>query len=117
MRIGYVVTNFPPLSETFIRREANALCAAGHRVVVYTNRRHQNAEIEQTLHPSLAVTQVAFSNSPRELALQAQRDGIDHLHGSLMFNAHRACFEAAVLANIPFSLRVYSGYDVFSRSN
>jgi dTDP-4-amino-4,6-dideoxygalactose transaminase/glycosyltransferase involved in cell wall biosynthesis/SAM-dependent methyltransferase len=115
VRIGYVVTNFPPVSETFVRREANALCALGHQVTIYTNRLHHEPEIMGTLHEALQVKQVSFAASITALTSAVVQDGIEHLHGSLMYHAHQACFAAAVAAQVPFSLRVYSGYDVFSR--
>ena len=37
MRIGYVLMEFPPLTETFIRREIAALCRQGDTVVVYAD--------------------------------------------------------------------------------
>jgi|GEM_PF-1948476 len=115
MRIGIVVTHFSPLSESFIRREALALCGLGHRVFVYANCLYYEPQAEVPAHPNLTIREVHFLNEPNALTRAAFNDGIDHLQGSLMAAAHRATvLTARELRNL-FTLRVYSGLDVFTR--
>jgi glycosyltransferase involved in cell wall biosynthesis len=114
MRIGYVLTNFPALSETFIRREIQALCRAGHRVYVYTHYHHHDPLVPQPQEPGLVVRRVPFLRDLATLVRAAQEDGIEHLHSSLMIAAHRATQAAARSLQVPFSLMVYSGHDIFT---
>jgi glycosyltransferase involved in cell wall biosynthesis len=115
MRIGYVLTDFSPLSESFIRREVLALCRAGHRVFVYTHRRHHDPRAGELSDPRLSVREVPFMTDAACLASAVLEDGIEHLHGSLMSAAHRAAFETARRLQIPFTLMAYSGLDIFTR--
>jgi dTDP-4-amino-4,6-dideoxygalactose transaminase/glycosyltransferase involved in cell wall biosynthesis len=115
MRIGYVLTNFSPLSESFIRREVLALCRAGQRVFVYTNERHTEALVGELSDPHLLIREVPFMSDPAALAKAVFDDGIEHLHGSLMSAAHRAAFTAARALQIPFTFMAYSGLDIFTR--
>jgi glycosyltransferase involved in cell wall biosynthesis/ubiquinone/menaquinone biosynthesis C-methylase UbiE len=115
MRIGYVLTNFSPLSESFIRREVLALCDEGHRVFVYTHYRHTESEAPRPAHRNLVVKEIPFLNNPALLQQAAFDDGIEHLHGSLMSAAQRATLNAARALQTPFTLMVYSGLDVFAR--
>jgi glycosyltransferase involved in cell wall biosynthesis len=115
MRIGYVVTNFSPLSESFIRREVLALCDAGHRVFVYTNRRVRDPRAPEPQHQNLTVREISFAVDLKQLTSAAAEDGVEHLHGTLMSAAHRAAFGAAKSLQIPFTLMAYSGHDIFTR--
>lgn len=115
MRIGYVLTNFSPLSESFIRREVLALCRAGQRVFVYTNERHDETLVGELSDPHLLVREVPFMSDPAALAKAVFDDGIEHLHGSLMSAAHRAAFTAARALQIPFTFMAYSGLDIFTK--
>jgi glycosyltransferase involved in cell wall biosynthesis len=114
MRIGYVLTDFPPLSETFIRREVLALCAAGESVFVYTHRNDVDPLVSQPTHPGLTVRCLPFLRDLSALVTAARQDGVDHLHGSLMLSAQEATFAAARELGIPFSITAYSGYSVFT---
>jgi glycosyltransferase involved in cell wall biosynthesis/SAM-dependent methyltransferase len=113
MRIGYVLWNFPPLTETFIRREVLALCDDGHHLTVYAHYVHTSAETAPVTHPNLTLRQVSLRNR-KELAAAVRDDGIEHLRSSLMAVAHRACYETARALQIPFSMTAYSGHDIFS---
>lgn len=115
MRIGFVVTNFSPLSESFIRREVLALCQAGHQVFVYTYRRHRDPQAPVPEHKNLVVKEIPFAIDHGRLTRAAADDGVEHLHGSLMSAAHRAAFSAARSLQIPFTLMAYSGHDIFTR--
>lgn len=114
MRIGYVVLNFPSLSETFIRREVMALCEAGHRVFVYTCYRSRNPLTPDPAHPNLVIRQVVFARNSAALAEAARRDEVEHIHSSLMLAAHQAAFEAARTLQAPFTMTAYSGHDIFT---
>ena len=115
MRIGYVLTNFSPLSESFIRREVLALCRAGQRVFVYTNQRHDEELVGALADPHLVVREVPFMSDPAALPKAVFDDGVEHLHASLMSAAHRAAFNAARALQIPFTFMAYSGLDIFTR--
>ncbi|MFX0194488.1 MAG: glycosyltransferase [Candidatus Hodarchaeota archaeon] len=114
MRIGYVLTDFPVLTETFIRREIQALCQAGHRVFVYTNRQHWNPFVPQQSEPTLVIREIPFLSKPAALVRAAQDDGVEHLHASLMIAAHRAAHRAARSLQTLFTLTAYSGHDIFT---
>ncbi|HWS90082.1 MAG TPA: aminotransferase class I/II-fold pyridoxal phosphate-dependent enzyme [Pyrinomonadaceae bacterium] len=117
MRIGYVLQNFPALSETFIRREVAELCRAGHRVFVYTIFRHHDPLVREPAEPRLTVREIDFRRHPEALAAAVREDNVEHLHSSLMFLAQRAAYETARSLQIPFTLTVYSGHDVFTASD
>ena len=114
MRIGYVLVNFPALSETFIRREVLALCRAGQRVFVYTHYRHRDPLVPEPREANLTIREVPFLRDPAALARAIRADGVEHLHGSLMLDAHRATHAAARTLGLPFTLTAYSGHDVFA---
>lgn len=111
MRIGYVVSHFPPLTETFIRREVLALCEAGDEVVVYAETMVSDPLVGMPSHPRLMVRHTAFGTA---LAGAARRDRIDHLHGTLMLRAQQAAADAARTLGISYSITAYSGYSVFT---
>jgi glycosyltransferase involved in cell wall biosynthesis len=117
MRIGYVLLSFPPLSETFIRREVVGLCRAGHRVFVYCDYRFHDPLVAEPPDPNLVVRQVSFQRHPAALVEAAREDGIEHLHSSLMLAAHRASYAAAQALQTPFTLTAYSGHDVFTAND
>jgi dTDP-4-amino-4,6-dideoxygalactose transaminase/glycosyltransferase involved in cell wall biosynthesis/SAM-dependent methyltransferase len=114
MRIGYVVNDFPALSETFIRREILALCERGEMVFVYAHYRHHDPRVADPVHPRLVVRQVPFLHSPAELAQAIFQDCVEHLHGTLMADAQFAAWAAARELSIPFTITAYSGYSVFA---
>ena len=116
MRIGYVLNDFPPLSETFIRREVLALCRAGETVFVYTHYRHRDPLVSEPRHERLTVRQVPFRFDPRMLASAARQDSVEHLHASLMVDAQLAAFAAARELSVPFTITAYSGHTVFTAS-
>lgn len=117
MRIGYVLQNFPALSETFIRREVLELCRAGHRVFVYTLFRHRDPLVREPVEPRLTVREIDFRRYPESLAAAIREDNVEHLHSSLMMLAQRAAYDAARALQIPFTLTVYSGHDVFTAAD
>jgi glycosyltransferase involved in cell wall biosynthesis/SAM-dependent methyltransferase len=114
MRIGYVLINFPALSETFIRREILALCRAGHRLFVYTHYRHRDPLVQELQEPNLAIREIRFQHDVSALVRAARTDGVEHLHSSLMIAAHRATHAAARSLQTPFTLTAYSGHDIFT---
>jgi glycosyltransferase involved in cell wall biosynthesis len=114
MRIGYILSSFPPLSETFIRREILALRAAGHRMFVYTHRLYHDPLVPDLSESELVIRQIPFLKDAAALVRAVQADGIEHLHSSLMIAAQRSTYQVACKLQIPFSLTVYSGHDVFS---
>src|SRR5574337_449980 len=104
MRIGYVLTDFPVLSETFIRREINALCCAGHRLFVYAARRHHHPLVPEVDAPRLVIREVPFQHDLAALTRAVQTDGIEHLHSGLMLAAQRVAYGTAGALEIPFTL-------------
>lgn len=114
MRIGYVLTNFSPLSESFLRREVLGMCERGHEVFVYTHYLHDDPLSPLPADPRLVVRQTRFLTDFEELVHRAQQDSIDHLHGSLMLQAHLGAWRAARRLAVPFTISAYSGYSVFT---
>lgn len=114
MRIGYVLMEFPPLTETFIRRETAALCRGGDSVFVYADSLVRDPLVPASLEPALHVREVPFQGSALEVAEQARLDGVEHLHGSLMSTAHRATRAAAHALGISYTVTAYSGRDIFT---
>lgn len=117
MRIGYVLNNFPPLSETFIRRDVLQLCQLGHLVFIYTHHRHRDPLVPEPEEPRLKVREVLFQHRQWDLVEAARSDGIEHLHSSLMLAAHHATHRAANVLQIPFTLTAYSGHDIFTATD
>ncbi|HVF49632.1 MAG TPA: aminotransferase class I/II-fold pyridoxal phosphate-dependent enzyme [Pyrinomonadaceae bacterium] len=114
LRIGYVLANFPALSETFILREVLALCRAGHQVFVYTNQRHRDELVPEPDAPNLTIRSIQYRRNPDALAQAIEFDAVQHLHASLMLSAQHAAHEAARRLRIPFTLTAYSGLDLFT---
>ena len=116
MKIGYVLSEFPPLSETFIRREVQGLADLGHTMLVYTNQRHRDPLVPDPSGRQVTIREVAFLGqaNPEGLIALARQDGVDHLHSSLSIPAQKAAFAAARRLQIPFTLTAYSGYDIFT---
>lgn len=117
MRLGYVVSNFPPLSETFIRREVLALCDLGHTVFVYAHHLEIDPRVGRVVHPNLRVRGMPFLHAPDLLATAFVEDAIEHAHGTLMANPQFAAWRAAREAGVPFSITAYSGYTVFATND
>ena len=114
MRIGYVLWNFPALSETFIRREVSELCRAGHAVFVYTQFLHRDPLVGDVGAPRLTVRAVDFRRDCESLVRAAREDAVEHLHSGLMLSAELAAVRAARALQIPFTLTLYSGHDLFT---
>jgi len=114
MRIGYVLSNFPPLSETFIRREVLALCDLGHEVYVFAHRVEIDPRVGSPIHPGLRVRHLPFLSDIGLLSRAAMDEGIEHFHGSLMIHPQLAAWQAARVARIPFSITAYGGHTVFA---
>lgn len=117
LRIAYILSNFPKLSETFIRREILALCKMGHRVFVYAQTLHQDPCVDMPHTENLVVRQVDYQADLFELLECARFDGIEHIHGSLMLHAQQAAHAAAQALQVPFTITAYSGYSVFTASD
>ncbi|MBN8610200.1 MAG: glycosyltransferase family 4 protein [Deltaproteobacteria bacterium] len=76
MRIGYLVTEYPAVSHTFIRREIHALEAMGVDVVRYTVRRQRSGPLKDPLDLAEAdKTRVILEVGARGLALASSRVG------------------------------------------
>jgi glycosyltransferase involved in cell wall biosynthesis len=76
MRIGYLVTEYPAVSHTFIRREIQALEAMGVEVVRYTVRRQRSGPLKDALDLAEAEkTRVILEVGARGLALASSRVG------------------------------------------
>ncbi|SDC34152.1 hypothetical protein SAMN05216174_1011083 [Actinokineospora iranica] len=116
MRIGYVLMEFPPLTETFIRREIAALCGRGDSVVVYAEALVDHPLSVTAPGPGLTVRHVPFQRRPGDLSAAARRDGVAHLHGSLKSDSHRATQAAANALGLPYTITAYSGRDIFTVS-
>jgi glycosyltransferase involved in cell wall biosynthesis len=114
LRTGYVLKEFPPLTETFIRRELHALCRLGNSVFVYANSLVHDPLVPQETEPSLIVREVPFLERPEDLVRTARLDGVEHLHGSLMSDSHRAAQAAARTLQVSFTVTAFSGRDIFT---
>jgi hypothetical protein len=74
MRIGYLVTEYPAVSHTFIRREIHALEALGVEVVRYTVRRQRSGPLKDPLDLAEAEkTKVILEVGAAGLALASSR--------------------------------------------
>jgi colanic acid/amylovoran biosynthesis glycosyltransferase len=74
MRIGYLVTEYPAVSHTFIRREIHALEALGVEVVRYTVRRQRSGPLKDPLDLAEAEkTKVILEVGAGGLALASSR--------------------------------------------
>jgi len=74
MRIGYLVTEYPAVSHTFIRREIHALEELGVEVVRYTVRRQRSGELKDPTDLAEAEkTRVLLEVGKRGLALASAR--------------------------------------------
>ncbi|GAB4197840.1 MAG: glycosyltransferase [Sandaracinaceae bacterium] len=72
MRIGYLVTEYPAVSHTFIRREIHALEALGVEVRRYTVRRQRSGELKDPLDLAEAEkTRVLLEGGARDLVSSA----------------------------------------------
>src|SRR5262249_37642587 len=114
MIIGYVATDFPVMTETFIRREAAAIAASGHTVIVFADRVWPASEFTELGCPTLSIREVPFVSDASALTAAAREAGVEHLHGCLTTASHKAAHLAASRLRIPFTIRVYSGYDIFT---
>ena len=113
MHIGFVLRNFPPLSETFIRREIQGLLEFGHRVTVFAC--HLAKDPRVSFAPEgLEARRVNFLKSPRDLTTAVRKTDVQHLHSSLELTAHEATWRCAVELGLPFSLMVYGGHSLFT---
>jgi len=116
MRIGYVLLEFPILTETFIRREILALQQAGNSLFVYAHRRHDDPLVSGLADSGITIREVPFDaqRQPAGLIQAIQQDAVGHIHSSLTIPAHMAAYHAARALQIPFSITVYSGHDAFT---
>src|SRR5262249_15194442 len=114
MIIGYVATDFPVMTETFIRREAAAIAASGHTDIVLADRVWPASEFTELGCPTLSIREVPFVSDASALTAAAREAGVEHLHGCLTTASHKAAHLAASRLRIPFTIRVYSGYDIFT---
>lgn len=104
MHIGVVTFMYPAWSETFVRREVEALRDLGHRVTVFTGRAVEGPKMPAS---------VGVAVKRWELA-EVKASECDVLYGSLSFPAHNQTVRLSDTLRLPFVIRVWSGLDIFT---
>lgn len=141
-KIGYVIPNFPTLSETFVGNEMRAMMALGHQVKPYAfsaSNTYQPADAylkqqcsylsEAPRYPlrnlwrayrshGFVVQQqglgyLSLLRQGLQLAYLVERDGCEHLHAHFAWHSTATAITAAKLLNIPVSF-VGHGADIYS---
>ena len=109
LRIGYVLWDYPALSQTFVLSEIEQLVANGHDVHVYF---HVAPDRAAGLDFEVPAFQVA---DPNELAALLVEHGRTMLHSHFAYPAvTRLTYPAAVAAGMPFTFMVHA-VDIFHR--
>ena len=103
MKIAVVAVSYPNLSETFISREAEALAARGHDVVVLTKHAPQPGPIA----PTTRLRVVPWTNE------DVHRERPDVLYAMLGLLAHQRAYDISREHGFPVVYRVWSGQDTF----
>lgn len=106
MKLALLTLQYSPLSESFVRREAEGLQARGHEVVAFTKRDPDGP---------LSVASSVEARPWTDANLHAFAP--DVLYASLGFPAHARTVEAARMLRRPYVLRVWQGYDAFTDPN
>ena len=102
MRMAVLANTYGALSETFVRREVEALQAIGHDVTVFSGGEHGSVAGAAPTAPVVRWLDEAFREHYPEV-----------LYASLGLTAHRRAVDVARMLNIPFALRCFSGHDMF----
>jgi len=111
VRIGYVLWDWPALSQTFVVDEVRRLLERGYDVKVYFR-----ADPDAAAIIDFPVDAVRVSG-PKELAEQLRRDERTILHSHFAYPAvTRLTFPAAVQAGIPFTFMPHA-VDIFNYEN
>lgn len=103
LRIGYIIWDFPALSQTFVLNELRWLVEKGHDVIVYY-------KIKPDLAAKLDFDMVAMQvESAEELARFILRDGRNVLHSHFAYPATTLlAWPAAQATGVPFSFMVHA---------
>ncbi|MFN2471278.1 MAG: glycosyltransferase, partial [Gaiellaceae bacterium] len=111
VRIGYVLWDWPALSQTFVVDEVRHLLERGYDVKVYFR-----ADPDAAAIIDFPVDAVRVSG-PKELAEQLRRDERTVLHSHFAYPAvTRLTFPAAVQAGIPYTFMPHA-VDIFNYEN
>ncbi len=111
VRIGYVLWDWPALSQTFVVDEIRCLLERGYDVKVYFRTDPDAAAIIDFPVDAVRVS------GPKELAQQARRDERTILHSHFAYPAvTRLTFPAAVQAGTPFTFMPHA-VDIFNYEN
>ena len=111
LRIGYVLWDFPALSQTFVLSEIRHLIELGYDVNVYF---HTAPDRAATLDFEVPAFQVADAEELATLVATHERT---LLHSHFAFPAvTRLTWPAAVAAGVPFTFMVHA-VDIFHRAN
>jgi glycosyltransferase involved in cell wall biosynthesis/2-polyprenyl-3-methyl-5-hydroxy-6-metoxy-1,4-benzoquinol methylase len=104
VKIAVLANTYGSLSETFVRREVDALAARGHELTVFT------------LWPFTGPP----GPPPTVPVEKCENDAVrrfepEVLYASLGLAAHHRAFDLSQRYNIPVCYRIWSGYDAFVR--
>ena len=111
LRIGYVLWDFPSLSQTFVLSEIRRLIETGYDVHVYY---HATPDRAAHLDFEVPAFQVADADELAALLIAHERT---MLHSHFAYPAvTRLTYPAAVAAGVPFTFMVHA-VDIFHRAN
>ncbi len=102
MNIAILANTYGSLSETFVRRETEALQRLGHTITVLTGGDFSGPA---GAPPTVPVERWADD--------AVRRHAPEVLYAEMGLLAHKRAYEIAQAFNIPFALRVWSGHDAF----
>lgn len=105
MKIGFVTIGFPYLTQTFERREVEALRDRRHKITVFTRQKPDASNV--------GVMPYGVIVSPWEASL-VKAFGPEVLYTGIGFPSHLQTLHLSMSLGIPFVLRIWSGLDTFT---
>jgi len=104
MKIAVFANVFPALTETFVRRELMALIERGHTIKVFTKQEAPRPPV-----PDLEGVRVTRFSLEELKAFDP-----DAVYCQMGYPAHEAGVGFATQLHIPFTIRLWSGLDLFA---
>lgn len=111
LRLGYVIWDFPALSQTFVINEIRRLRESGYDVNVYFHTAPDRAAVLDFDVPTFQV------DDADDLAKKIKAHGRTMLHSHFVYPAvTRLTYPAALAAGVPFTFMVHA-VDIFHQAN